>query len=70
MEQVEHRATPASEFGDEDDVDFTGLGQRQDCFAFGALVLGPRGSFLPDADNFAARLPGEDAQVPLLAGEV
>jgi hypothetical protein len=70
VEEIEHRAAPACELGDEDHVNFAGLGQRQDFLALGALILGPGSYFFPDPDDFIARLLGEGAQVSLLAAQV
>ena len=51
VEQVEHRAAPAGEIRDEDDVDLARLSEHQNLLALGAVVLGARAGFLPDADD-------------------
>ena len=38
MEQVAHRAAPAGELGDEDNIDLACLGERKDFFALGAVL--------------------------------
>jgi len=53
MEEIEHRAAPAREFGDEDDVYLAGLGKRENGFALGSLVLGAGRGFFPGPFNGA-----------------
>src|SRR5580704_2681379 len=67
MQQIEHRTPPAGQLGHQDDIDLAGLGQCHDALAFGAVILGSGGSFLPDADDFVTGLLCESPEVPLLA---
>ena len=68
MEQIKHRAAPPGELGHEDHIDLAGLGESQDFFSLGAVVLGAGGGFLPNGGDLVARLLGDGAQFPLLAG--
>jgi hypothetical protein len=68
VEEVQHRATPASELSDEDDVYLAGLGKSQDLLTLSAVILGTGAGFFPNPDNLVAGLLGEGAQIPLLAG--
>ena len=61
MEQIEHRAAPAGQLSDQDDVDIAGLRQRQNLLPLDALILRPGRGFLPDPSDFIARLFGEGA---------
>jgi hypothetical protein len=58
--------TPTSELSDEDDVNLSSLGERQDFFAHGPIVFGARRCFLPDTGNLVTSLLGEGPQIPFL----
>ena len=68
VEQIEHRAAPAGQFSDEDDIDLAGLGEREDLLALGPVILGTGAGFLPNTDDFVAGLLGEGLEVALLTG--
>jgi hypothetical protein len=67
VEQIEHRAAPAGQFRNKDCVDIAGLRQCKDLLTFGALILCPRGSFLPNPCNFITGFFGESAKIAFLA---
>lgn len=68
VDEVEHRATPAREFGDENDINFAGLGKGEGGFALSSLVFRTGGRLLPDPDYFVAGHFRKGAQIPLLTG--
>jgi hypothetical protein len=65
VEQIEHRPAPVGEFCDQNGVDIAGLSQGKDLLSLGALILHPRGSFLPYPDDSIPGFLGEGAEIPL-----
>ena len=56
MEEIQHRATPARELGDEDDIDLARLSKREDFFPFGPIILGAGCGLFPHTDDLVSGL--------------
>jgi hypothetical protein len=68
MQQIEHQAIPAGEFGHEDHINLASLGEAEDLLTLFTVIFGAGRGFLADTDDLVARLLGEGLEIALLEG--